>query len=194
MKKTISKIVAAVLLLGICFGAFGVKSYAYSEIPEYFDFGDCVVNMDAGSTREMWIRSTYKYACYVGTHSSSGTYVECSEKAGQENIKIHVGADETESTVLLYFYVRDNAVKCDDIHDYIQVNVKNIDYGYAQRKAQAESLKWYANNNSEFNAYYYYMNYEDLRNAYGLDADALFNHYNSLGRAERRVANKLITK
>lgn len=53
-------------------------------------------------------------------------------------------------------------------------------------------LKWYANNNGEFNAYDYYMNYGDLRSAYGTDADALYNHYCNIGRAEGRIANRII--
>lgn len=52
-------------------------------------------------------------------------------------------------------------------------------------------LKSYSGNNSEFNAYYYYLNYSDLQAAIGVNADALLNHWNTCGKAEGRVANAL---
>lgn len=57
--------------------------------------------------------------------------------------------------------------------------------------SQVEALKTYKGNTSEFNAYYYYTNYADLQGALGANGDALLKHYNTYGKAEGRVANKI---
>ena len=51
-------------------------------------------------------------------------------------------------------------------------------------------LKSFAGNSDEFNAYYYYENYPDLQAAFGKNADALLNHYNTYGKTENRIAGK----
>lgn len=58
--------------------------------------------------------------------------------------------------------------------------------------ASMEPLKNYSGNNSDFNAYYYYINYPDIRTAIGINGDALLNHWNTCGKAEGRVANVLL--
>lgn len=45
---------------------------------------------------------------------------------------------------------------------------------------------------SEYNPLYYYLNYPDLQAAFGTDGNKLIEHYVTLGKAEKRVANKLI--
>lgn len=57
--------------------------------------------------------------------------------------------------------------------------------------AAAESLKSYKGNTAEFNAYYYYVNYADLQNAFGTNGDLLKQHYTQYGKVEGRIANKL---
>lgn len=59
----------------------------------------------------------------------------------------------------------------------------------AKAVAAALSLKSYAGNNEEFNAYKYYTRYADLQEAFGADGDKLLNHYNTCGKAEGRIAN-----
>ena len=44
----------------------------------------------------------------------------------------------------------------------------------------------------EYNPLYYYLNYEDLRNAFGPDPNKLIEHWVIFGRNEKRVANRLI--
>ncbi|MBE5827589.1 MAG: hypothetical protein E7307_13245 [Butyrivibrio sp.] len=190
--KNIAKVIAAVLVLAAMVTTFNVQAFAYSDIPDYFDFGDCTVSIDAGSYKDVWVRSNYKYTCYLGAHTSSRTYIECTEKAGSEYVRLHIGPDETEKNVIFYFYVRDDAVADQGLYDEIEVYVQNIDYEYAKRADEAAFLKWYAYNNKDFNAYDYYMNYPDLRNAYGLDANSLYTHYYTTGIFEHRVANKLL--
>ena len=191
MKNIIRTIIAA-FTAAVTIATFGIQSFAYSAIPDYFDFGACTVSIDAGSYADVWLRSNYNYKCYLGPHSSSATYIDYSGKPGHEYVRLHIGPDETTKNVMFYFYVKDSAVDDNDIYDSIEVYVQNIDYTYAQRANQAAYLKWYAYNNNQFNAYDYYMNYADMRDAFGLDANALYNHYYTTGQYEHRVANRLI--
>ena len=46
---------------------------------------------------------------------------------------------------------------------------------------------------AEYDAYCYYMNYADLRAAFGMDPNALIMHYALYGRYEGRIANRLIS-
>ena len=192
MKKIITKVFAAVMAVAMGIGIFSTQAYAYSAIPDYFDFGDCVVSIDAGSYKDVWVRATYDYTYYVGPHTSSKTYIECSQKSGSQYVRLHIGPDETQKNVEFFFYVNDKKVDRNDLYDSIEVYVQNIDPEYAKKQDMAAPLKWYANNNSEFNAYDYYMNYPDLQAAYGTDANGLFNHYYTNGKAEHRVANRLV--
>ena len=190
--KNIYKAIIAAFTVAITVATFGIQSFAYSAIPDYFDFGACTVNINAGSYADVWLKSNYKYTCYLGPHTSSATYIDFSGNPGSEYVRLHIGPDETQQNVMFYFYVRDDAVADQGIYDGIEVYVQNIDYDYARRADQAAYLKWYAYNNSEFNAYDYYMNYADMRNAFGLDGNALYNHYYTTGKYEHRVANRLI--
>ena len=45
---------------------------------------------------------------------------------------------------------------------------------------------------NEYNPLYYYLNYQDLRDAYGTDASKLIEHWVVFGKKEKRVANRLI--
>lgn len=45
---------------------------------------------------------------------------------------------------------------------------------------------------AEYDAYCYYMNYADIRAAFGMDPNALIMHYALYGRFEGRIANRLI--
>ena len=54
-------------------------------------------------------------------------------------------------------------------------------------QAQAvEALKTASVNSSEFNAYYYYITYPDLQAAFGPNADLLYVHWTTVGKAEGR--------
>jgi hypothetical protein len=192
MKKTVSKVIAAIFAVVLTFTAFNFKSLAYSEVPDYMDFGDCVVSINAGSYADVWFKTDYNYNVFLGDHTSKFTYIDCTGKGGSEYVRLHIGADEQVKNVFFYFYIRDDRVADSDIHDCIEVYVQNIDTSYAQKNAEMNALKTYAGNNGEFNAYIYYTNYADLRAAFGTDAAALLNHYNTLGKAEGRVANKSI--
>ena len=47
-------------------------------------------------------------------------------------------------------------------------------------------------NGQNFNALCYFLNYQDLREAFGADPNALFNHYVTQGISQNRVANRVI--
>lgn len=45
-----------------------------------------------------------------------------------------------------------------------------------------------------YNAVYYYLNYADLREAYGADPEKLIEHWAVFGKKEKRVCNKLVVR
>lgn len=45
---------------------------------------------------------------------------------------------------------------------------------------------------NEYNPLFYYLNYQDLRDAFGTDGNKLIEHYVTFGKKEKRVANRLI--
>ena len=194
MKRFLNRFVGTLALTLILVSFFGSKAYAYSERPDYFDFGETVIKMDAGTTKDVLVSCYYDYTYYLGPHSSALTYMECSFKGGTQYVKLHIGPDETEKNVFFYFYVDDERVQTTDVQDCIEVYVQSIDPAAVEAKqardAELSALKNYSGNNAEFNAYYYYTNYKDLQDAFGADPDKLFDHYNRLGKSESRVANR----
>lgn len=190
MKKTITRIISLVAVVIMCVTAFNVKSFAYSEHPDYFDLGNCLISVDAGSSKDVWFRANYNYVYFMGNHTSKQTYCQCTGRAGSEYIKIHIGPDETVKNVFFYFYVKDDKVPDREIYETMEVYVQKINPAIANPNPAVEQLKSYANNNAAFNAYYYYVNYPDLQAAFGTNGDALLQHYTTHGVSEKRVANK----
>ncbi|MBQ3795951.1 MAG: hypothetical protein II842_06650 [Butyrivibrio sp.] len=192
MKRNAARFVSGLLLVLMLVSVFNVKTYAASDYPYGFDFGDTVVSMDAGSTREVWFWSRYNYTYYIGDHTSKDTYVECTFKKGTENIKLHIGKDETVKNVFFYFYIDEDPYKNGDNYASIEVYVQNINQTpAAPSDPAAAALMSYSGNNSAFNAYYYYMNYADLRTSIGANPDALLSHYTTFGVKEGRIANRI---
>lgn len=68
-------------------------------------------------------------------------------------------------------------------------NQKNTANATGASASAVEALKTASVNNAEFNAFTYYTNYKDLQTAIGADANALYNHWISFGKAEGRKAN-----
>lgn len=68
-----------------------------------------------------------------------------------------------------------------------------VTYGKAEgRKACAADLQQPANNLSDetmFDAEFYFQAYPDVAAAFGMDKDALYNHYVTHGKAEGRIAS-----
>ena len=189
MKMILKKCICGLLLAVLFTGSISFTSFAASDYPEVFDFGSIDMKMYAGETKELWVQSKYDYVVYMTDHTSKGTYIECSCKKGSENAKIHIGADEQNKSVIFYFYIDEDPYKNGDNYAGVRVTVEGINPIPVDPNVAA--LKYYANNNAAFNAYYYYVNYPDLQVAFGLNGDALLNHYITYGVKEGRIANKL---
>jgi len=121
-KKNIIVTLAAFLSAG---AMMTVNAHAESDLPMYFDFGDTVIDMDAGSTKTMHMRANYNYTYHIGSHTSAGTYLECSFKSGTQDVIFHIGADEQAKNVPFYFYVDDEKVMSDATYDDVLVHVNN---------------------------------------------------------------------
>ena len=191
--RRLTAVICSALIISLSLGA---KAQAGSSIPFAFDFGETVLKMDAGSTHDLWMISHFDYTYYIGPHTSAGTYVECTFKEGSEYARLHIGADETVKNVFFYFYVDDKRVGSTDCYDCIEVYVQKIDPAAVQNvqahQAAIDALKNYSGNTAEFNAMYYYYNYKDLQDAFGMDPARLLEHYNTFGKNEHRVANRFI--
>ncbi|WP_034446207.1 hypothetical protein [Butyrivibrio sp. AE2032] len=189
MKSIVRKVSGLLCVAMILALSFSTKSYAGSDWPYYFDFSDQLLSIDAGGSAEVGVVARGNYTYFVGNHTSSGTYIETNFKGGTGKMIIHIGADEQVKNVFFYMYADEDPVKLED-YATIEVYVQNIQPSYAYPGSDA--LKSYAGNNGEFNAFFYYVNYADLRNAYGVNGDKLLEHYNTFGKKEGRVANRLI--
>ncbi len=196
MKKIVKRILCTFSAALFLFALTSNTALAYSEIPDYFDFGETVFKMDAGTYKDVWVRAYTDYTYYLGDHTSKGTYMECTFKKGSEYVRLHIGPDETTKNVFFHFYSTDEDGTTYDHHDCIEVYVQNPDPAAAALKAQQEAqinaLKTFSGNTADFNAYNYYTNYKDLQEAFGADPAKLLEHYNAFGINEKRVANKLI--
>ncbi|MBQ6408355.1 MAG: hypothetical protein IJJ64_10015 [Butyrivibrio sp.] len=188
--KLLSQVCCGILLACMLVALINVRSYAASDYEYGFDLGDTVVSMNVGTTKDIWMWSRYNYTYYIGDHTSKDTYCECTFKKGTEYIRLHIGKDETVKNVFFYFYIDEDPAKNGSNYASIEVYVQGINPANAD--AQVAGLQSYAGNNAAFNAYYYYINYPDLRAAFGANADALLSHYNTYGKSEGRVANKIL--
>lgn len=189
MRKIMRRLFSIVSLVLIISCMMGVKSYASSEYPYAFDFDNQVLNIKAGSYADVTMWSRWDYTYYISNHTSKKTYIDCKWVAGNEIIRVYVGEDEQAKDITFYFYVDQDHYRCGDDYATILVRVKDTKPGMVVEGV--DTLKTYAGNNAEFNAYYYFVNYTDLQAAFGLNGDALLKHYNTFGKAEGRVANKL---
>ena len=127
MKKIIRSISGIIIAIALTTTFVSTTSYAYSDVPWYFDFGETVVSINAGESKVIENNRFYfDYTYHIGPHTSTGTYVECTYKRGTENIVIHIGADETVKNVFFYFYVDDEELGTCEFFDNIEVYVQNI--------------------------------------------------------------------
>ena len=188
------KIVSMITLALVLALSFGTTVFASSENTAVFDFGATLLDMDAGTTKDVWVISHYDYSYYVGPHTSAATYMECTMKEGTETVRLHIGADETVKNIFFHFYVDDPREGSKDVHDCIEVYVHNIDpvaeANVAADNAAKLALKNFSGNTKEFNALYYYYNYKDLQDAFGMDPARLLQHWNEFGKNEHRIANR----
>lgn len=194
MKKVVNFSIAMAMAL-VMLSTVSIESQASTQQPGYFDFEQQVIKMDAGTTRQLRVVNNYDYTYYLGPHTSAATYMECSFKKGTEYVTLHIGPDETVKNVFFYFYVDDKSLGVVEIQDCIEVYVQKIDPAAVQKVAEntaaQNALRNFSGNTAEFNALYYYYNYQDLRDAFGMDPVKLLEHYNTFGKNEKRVANRM---
>ncbi len=126
MRKVLKVLLATALVCAFFVSRPATVSYAYSTIPDFFDFGDSTMSIDAGGSRQMWLRATYNYSYYVVGATSSSTYIDCAQHSGTETVTIHIGPDEQAKNVFFYFYVRDDKIQETEKYDVIEVYVQNI--------------------------------------------------------------------
>ena len=122
----IKRILATFFILVFTVSQFNISALAYSDTPDFFDFQDTVMSINAGESKTMWMRTNYNYTYYLGPHTSKFTYLECSFTSGSQNVTFHIGADEQEKNVMFYFYVDDERVQNTDVHDNVEVYVQSI--------------------------------------------------------------------
>lgn len=125
MKKTVSVFLGVILALSLFLVLPSDKVYAGSEVPEYFDFGYGTVKIPAGGQQKMWLRASYNYNYYITGSTSDATYLDCDFKEGSKDVTIHIGEDEQGGNVFFHFYISDERVESDDIHDCVEVYVQN---------------------------------------------------------------------
>ncbi len=188
--KVARQIISSILLSLILITMLNVKSFAASDYEYGFDLSDTVVSMNVGTTKDILMWSRYNYTYYIGDHTSKETYIECTFRKGTEYIKLHIGKDETVKNVFFFFYADEDIAKNGSNYATIEVYVQGINS--AINDPAAAPLASYSGNNAAFNAYYYYINYPDLRTAFGANGDALLKHYNTFGKTEGRIANKIL--
>lgn len=185
MKSLVRKLSGILALAFLLTFTFNTQVKAEGDWDWAFGFSDTVMDIKAGDYKEIELYARFDYTYYISEHTSKKTYIDCDFREGTKKIKVHIGEDEQVKNITFYFYATYN----DNNYRYIDVRVKDIKTGFTV--PGAEALKTYAGNNAEFNAYYYFVNYPDLQAAFGINGDALLNHWNSFGKSEKRVANKI---
>ena len=119
--KRLSSIFALTLALIMTIGS---TAYADGTRLDYMDFGDTVLSIRAGESKTSTFRSLYHWTYYITGATSKGTYLETDFSTGQINVTYHIGADETGKNVFFHFYIDDEAVANDDIHDFVEIYVQ----------------------------------------------------------------------
>ena len=126
MKRILRSVLGIVLTVMMLAAIPASRSYAYSEQPYLFDFGDACISVSAGSEYTMWFKSYYDYTYFIEGATSDGTYLDCSFSSGSQYITFHIGADEQGKNVFFHFYVNDSRLDSQDAHDCVEVYVQNI--------------------------------------------------------------------
>nr|WP_297704155.1 hypothetical protein [uncultured Butyrivibrio sp.] len=197
MKKIVKQLVGMILLMTVCFSlsCVTVKASSYNpddklyKYPYGFDFvGGTCYWINAGSSHSVQMFSQLKYNWTVSTHTSKGTYLQCKCVSGNDTLTVYVGADEAVGIIHFYLYPNEDPYKNADHYIDLEVHVLNMDPALSD--PTVATLMQYPGNNLEFNAWYYYINYPDLRAACGINGDALLNHWNNNGKQEKRVATR----
>ena len=125
MKKNIKIAFGLIITLLLTISSPVTKVYASSEIPDCFDFGALTMSIPAGGQQKMWLRAQYDYTYFIEGATSNATYLETDFKSGSKDVVFHIGPDEQSGNVFFHFYVRDERLENEDVHDEIEIYVQN---------------------------------------------------------------------
>lgn len=125
MKKTLKILSGFIIALVLFTSMFATRSYAYSTIPDCFDFEDCVISIPAGGTHKMWLAAEFNYKYFVEGATSDATYLECNYMRDSGYVTFHIGPDEQGGNVFFHFYVDDERRPDQDLHDCVEIYVQN---------------------------------------------------------------------
>jgi hypothetical protein len=125
MKKTLKILSGFVIAFMLFTSLFTTKSYAYSTIPDCFDFEDSMLSIPAGGTHKMWLAAEFNYKYFVEGATSDATYLECNYKRDSGYVTFHIGPDEQGGNVFFHFYVDDERRPDQDLHDCVEIYIQN---------------------------------------------------------------------
>lgn len=123
MKKSfVKRLLAALIVVATLVPATTFSAYAESTVGDWFDFEKLQMQIEPGGSFTQRFTSINPYRVFQTGNTSKKTYVAISGKSGSQDITFHVGADETASRVMFWFYVW-GAPDEADIHQGIIVDV-----------------------------------------------------------------------
>ena len=102
----------------------GITVSADSSLPDYFDFGETVMKINAGESRTIVFHTPYNWTYYIAGATSKKTYLGTDFKSGTSNITFYIGEDETGKNVFFHFYIDDERVHSSDVHDCVEIYVQ----------------------------------------------------------------------
>ena len=100
----------------------------------YFDFEAQNFEMKQGEVRNFWMKAYGNYRWFIKEQTSDDTYLECTCRAGTDEIVIHIGADEQADVVYFVFYPVEN----DTNWDQFQVSVQKSAAGLTAAPASVD--------------------------------------------------------
>lgn len=105
------------------------------------------------------------------------------EYSGQIKTSFNIISRYSELVDPVYYFKKYPAAASACGNDYTKAEEYFINYGMAAGHQACE----------KFNVYYYQQNYEDLRNAFGDNLIAYYNHYITYGLNEGRIASHMLS-
>ena len=145
---------------------------------QFADTGLLCYSTFSGSWDSSKLGSEEKWFCEVFVNSD-GTLATTEKQADEStlHIEFHYNMSESEMNT------SSGKIPASQLHPVSDLKVAAV-----SKDNNAETLKSYKGNNTEFDAYYYYINNADLQNAIGVNGDALLKHWNDFGKKEGRKA------
>ena len=119
MNSRIRRHLAAFLAMLTLVMMMGITVSADSSAPDYFDFGETVMKINAGESKTITFRTPYNWTYFISGATSKKTYLSGNYQSGTSQITFNIGEDETGKNVFFHFYVDDERVHSKDVHDCV---------------------------------------------------------------------------